>query len=206
MSTVIDCPSCRRKLNVPPSLQGQLVKCPTCAATFDAAVAEGTAPSNAWFGSRPPPMDSPEAPPYPQPGPAYPYRRPDEDEHGDRGYGWRRRYGEKPGKVHAVAVMTLVGGILAIVHSLVLLLALGASSLGVCCLWPGPYYGLVMGIMATVKGSQLLAEDAYRMAPPVGTAVMQVINIINLDVPNCVMGIVSLVFLNDPEVRDYFRG
>jgi hypothetical protein len=35
---------------------------------------------------------------------------------------------------------------------------------------------------------------------------MQIINIINLDVVNCAMGIISLVFLNEPEVRRYFRG
>jgi predicted Zn finger-like uncharacterized protein len=37
MSTVIDCPSCRRQLRVPPEFLGKSVRCPTCGETFDAA-------------------------------------------------------------------------------------------------------------------------------------------------------------------------
>ena len=65
---------------------------------------------------------------------------------------------------------------------------------------------LVIRIMAIVKGSQLLGQQAHLQAPPKGIAIMQIINIINFDVPNCVLGIVSLVFLGEPELRRYFRG
>jgi hypothetical protein len=37
-------------------------------------------------------------------------------------------------------------------------------------------------------------------------AIMQIINIICCDVPNCVMGILTLVFLGDPEVEAFFSG
>jgi hypothetical protein len=63
-----------------------------------------------------------------------------------------------------------------------------------------------MGIMAIVAASPLLGENAHLQAAPRGIAIMQIINIINLDVVNCAMGIISLVFLNEPEVRRYFRG
>jgi hypothetical protein len=124
----------------------------------------------------------------------------------------RRRGRERPGKAQAIAIMTLIGGILATLGSLSTLAYIGlvgVASLGVgllCCLWPGPYYGLVVGIMAMIKGSQLLGQDAHRLPPPKGIAIMQIINIVNFDFPNCVMGILTLVFLNDPEVRRYYRG
>jgi hypothetical protein len=35
---------------------------------------------------------------------------------------------------------------------------------------------------------------------------MQIVNIINFDVVNCVLGIVILVFLSDPEVKAYYQG
>jgi hypothetical protein len=35
---------------------------------------------------------------------------------------------------------------------------------------------------------------------------MQIVNIINGDVANCVMGILSLVFISDREVERFFRG
>jgi hypothetical protein len=124
----------------------------------------------------------------------------------------RRRIRPKPGKVQAISIMMLVGGILAIIGSVISLGYLGVvgiASMGaglLCCLWPGPYYGLVVGIMATIKGSQLLGDKAHVQPPPKNIAIMQIINIVNLDIPNCVMGIISLVFLSEPEVRRYFRG
>src|SRR5260370_24557582 len=36
MSTIVACPSCSDKLRVPDELQGQMVRCPGCPATFDA--------------------------------------------------------------------------------------------------------------------------------------------------------------------------
>jgi predicted Zn finger-like uncharacterized protein len=57
MSTIVDCPSCNRKLRVPDDLLGKKVKCPTCSGTFD-AVAESS-------GKIPAPSSSPP----PDPGP-----------------------------------------------------------------------------------------------------------------------------------------
>ena len=34
MSEIIDCPGCKRKLQVPDDVVGQRVQCPTCAAVF----------------------------------------------------------------------------------------------------------------------------------------------------------------------------
>ena len=124
----------------------------------------------------------------------------------------RRRTAERPGKVQAIAIMTLIGGIMATLQALGILAyigLMGAATLGIgllCCLWPGPYYGLTVGILAIVKGSQLMGQDARSLAPPKGTGVMLIINIINGDIIGCVLGILVLVFSSDPEVEDFFRG
>jgi hypothetical protein len=125
--------------------------------------------------------------------------------------GKRRRSAQRPGKVQAIAIMTLVGGILATMGGLGVLIyfgLVGAMTLVgfLCCLWPGPYYGLTIGILAIIKGSKLLGEDARSHAAPRGTAIMMIINIINFDMVNCVLGILILVFCTDPEVEDFFRG
>jgi hypothetical protein len=211
MPSVVNCPSCERRLRVPEGLVGEQVKCPTCGETFTADP------------DRPPPRRQEEEPrpaageiPLPRPGgddgdgerprrrPARSLRRDEDDpddDYDDRPRR-RRRSREKPGKVQAVGIMMLIGGILGII----LFLGLGAGSGGVCCLWPGTYYSLIMGILAVVKGCQLLGEDAHLQAPPRAAAVMMIINILNLDVTNLAMGIVCLVFLNEPEVERYFRG
>jgi uncharacterized protein YjiS (DUF1127 family) len=112
--------------------------------------------------------------------------------------------------VQAIAIMTLIGGILATLSATVWLGyfgLIGAASLGlgfVFCLWPGPYFSLVLGIMAIIKGSQLLGRHAHRQPPPNSIAIMQIINIINCDWINMTLGIISLVFLSDEEVKDYF--
>jgi len=127
-----------------------------------------------------------------------------------------RSGGERPGKVQAIAIMTLIGGIMACVYSGIGLLLLlfygivgGIATMGIgclCLLWPGPYYGVTIGILATIKGAQLLGQRAQSLPPPKGTAIMMIINIINLDVVNCVLGILILVFCSDPEVDQWYRG
>ena len=105
--------------------------------------------------------------------------------------------------------MTLVGGIgatvLAIVFTFFYLPILGLATLGLGCIFiVCPIYSLILGIMAIVKASQMLGSNpspAYTSAKSI--AIMQIINIICCDVLNLIMGIINLIFLNDPEVRDY---
>jgi hypothetical protein len=128
----------------------------------------------------------------------------------------RSRSGERPGKVQAIAIMTLIGGIMATLVSLAVLTYIGVvgvlagvGTFGVgclCCLWPGPYYGLTAGILAIVKGSQLLGERAQSLPAPRGTAILLIINIVNFDVVSLVLGIIVLVFCSDPEVEEFYRG
>ena len=105
----------------------------------------------------------------------------------------------KPGKVQAIAIMTLIGGILATLGALM-------WALFTFCIWIPFIYGLVYGIMAIVNGSKMLGSrpwEGYRSAKTMG--IMMIINIINCDMPSLVMGIIILVFLNDPQVSNYMR-
>jgi predicted RNA-binding Zn-ribbon protein involved in translation (DUF1610 family) len=70
MPEIISCPSCQRKLQVPESLMGQDVQCPTCGATFAASM-EGSAAA------------APAPKPPPPPGRAEPGRRPQREDYDD---------------------------------------------------------------------------------------------------------------------------
>jgi predicted Zn finger-like uncharacterized protein len=198
MNSTISCPSCLRTLRVPESLLGQAVKCPSCSHTF-------TAPENLEEASplrvaAPPPKDDDDN----EPRPSKRRRRDDDYEDDDYKDDYeeaprRRRRREKPGKVQAIGIMTLIGGILATLTAVILMITI----YGLC--WPGTYYSLVLGIMAIVKGSQLLGERAPDQMPPSGIAIMQIINIVNCDWINLTLGIINLVFLGDEEVKSYFR-
>jgi hypothetical protein len=52
----------------------------------------------------------------------------------------------------------------------------------------------------------MLGANAHREPLPKGTATMMIVNIVNLDVVNLVLGILILVFSDDLEVQDYFQG
>lgn len=217
MSFTITCPACDKQLRVPESLLGQAVKCPACAHNFTApdqvdeeAPRRSSAPERpSRRPATPPPEDDFQDEPRPS------RRRPRDDDEGDDDEAprrSRRRSEEKPGKIQGIAIMILVGGVFATLTSLGILLyigAIGLATLGIgllCCLWPGPYYGMVVGIMAIIKGAKLLGEKAHREAPPQGIAIMMIIDVINGDMIGMVLGIVVLVFLSDEEVKDYFRG
>ena len=124
-------------------------------------------------------------------------RRPADDLDDDRDYDRRPRRPQRPGQIQAVGIMMLVGGIVGIL----VFLTWASTCFGL--LWPGVYFELVVGIMAIVRGASMLNQDDQ--PPPRGLAIMQIVCIINLDMINCVLGIVSLVMLNDPQVQDYYR-
>lgn len=108
-----------------------------------------------------------------------------------------RRRSRKPGEVTGLGVMLLSGGIVA--------LLMGAMvGLSLCCLWPVSYLSLVWGVLAIVRGSQMLGPRDDLQGPPRVLLVLQVVLILNGDVINCVLGIVGLVLLNNPDVRDYY--
>jgi hypothetical protein len=201
MTYTITCPSCRRQLRVPDDLLGCMVKCPACSDHFPAE--EPAPPPRPSAGRGRAEYDDPRPPRRPRDEEdddrLLRRRRVRIDEDGDDDYSRARRREEKPGKVTAIGVMMLVGGILALLHGV----GWAVSVVGLC--WPGTYYSFVMGVMAIVKGSQLLGERAYRESPPQAVAIMQIINIVVLDVINLTMGIINLVFLSDPEVKRYFR-
>ncbi|HYT90260.1 MAG TPA: hypothetical protein VEL76_16250 [Gemmataceae bacterium] len=102
MAEIISCPSCRRKLQAPETLQGHDVQCPSCGATFTANFAV------------PPP-------PYVRPAPSYEAREqrsgPGRDDYGlDEEQRQRGEWGgpRRPAQPHrGAAILTL--GILALV-------------------------------------------------------------------------------------------
>lgn len=95
--------------------------------------------------------------------------------------------------------MLLGGGIYAIVQAALLVL----GSTGFCCLWPGTYFALVWGIMAIIRGAAI-TNDNDRGEAPRALLICQIITIINFDVVNMILGILGLVFLNEPDVDRHF--
>jgi predicted Zn finger-like uncharacterized protein len=220
------CPGCGSRLSVEASDLGLDIECPNCQTQYKALRA-GEAP--------PPPKKSSDAFQRPsrrnaaedeedevRPSQRSRRKRDEEedevrpsrrsmrrDDDDDDEYRRSSKSKVKPGGVTAVAVMLLVGGILACVYMVAALGYIGLIGLGtmgmglVCCLWPGYYYELVFGIMAIVRASQMLGKHDPK-GPPKGLCIMQIICIVNVDWVNCVLGIIGLVMLGQEDVRRWY--
>ncbi len=121
--------------------------------------------------------------------------------------------GGKPGKIQALAIMTLIDGILNIVvvglgwSIFILGTVLGTFGAGffvlICC--PVPIYAIVLGILEIIAATKLLPEPAKVKEFPKYLAIMQIVNVITGGILSIVTGILALVFANDPEVVAYFQ-
>ena len=109
----------------------------------------------------------------------------------------------KPGKVHAIAIMTLVDGFLSLAWGVGLIVGSITSLIGILCL-PIAIYPFVLGIVEVIFGLKLLADPVNVDKAPTFVAIMQVADIALGDVIGLAVGVTSLILYNDPEVKAYF--
>jgi predicted Zn finger-like uncharacterized protein len=222
---IAPCPGCGSRLSVEANDLGLDIECPNCQTQYKALRAgEAPAPSPKKTtdtfkrpSKRDPDVDDEEERPSQRSrrrreedeDEVRPSRRSSRRDDDDDEYRRQPKSKVKPGGVTAVAVMLLVGGILACVYMLgalgyIGLVGLGTMGMGlVCCLWPGYYYEIVFGIMAIVRASQMLGKNDTK-GPPKGLCIMQIICIVNIDWVNCVLGIIGLVMLGQEDVRRWY--
>jgi hypothetical protein len=215
MLNVVHCPACSLKLHVPEDLLRKRVMCPTCGQTFEAdswvmepeelvtsSAGSPARPTEEFKGAAPQQSTTPPRKESLEPPPAAHFEQTagpgDWGRQGAAEPPWVRPVQTRPAKVEAMAVMMLVGGIVALSFGLGGLRLFHFAN-------PVSVYSIVLGAMAIIRGTQLFGRHGHVQRSPKAIAVMQVINIVNGDVPNLIMGIISLSFLKDPAVRRYFR-
>lgn len=109
----------------------------------------------------------------------------------------------KPGMVQAIAIMTLVNGILNIFWG-------GAATLGMIagiatiCLAPFTILPLVLGIFEILYAAKLMSNPPQPVQPSQAIAIMEICCILVGNVISLVVGILALVFYSDPAVKAYF--
>jgi hypothetical protein len=189
MAIEFRCPGCNRLLRVGEGVAGKRAKCPECGTVL---IVPSPPPP-------PPPVPRGLDPPTSEAVAAADYVPANEQAVAVPVDGLP----QKPGKVQAMAIMTLIGGILAAIGPFSIL-----SWAWIMCFLPLILipYEIVLAILAIMKAVKLLGADAYRDTPPKVTAIMQIVNIVALDMVNCGMGIAILVLCSDPAVKAYFRG
>lgn len=112
-------------------------------------------------------------------------------------------YYEKPGKVQAIAIMTLINGILNVLAgiSLTFAVVVGSLGIGLICL-PVTILPTALGIFEIIGGTKLLGNPPRKFNVQT-IAIMEIIAILFGSVPSLVIGIINLVFYNEPEVKAF---
>ena len=112
---------------------------------------------------------------------------------------------QRPGTVTAIAIMTLVNGILNIMWSLgvTVSVVIGTVGIGLICV-PITILPGVLGIFEIIYGTKLLAVPPKPVQPSQTIAILEICCILVGNVISVVVGILALVFYSQPEVKAYF--
>ncbi len=109
----------------------------------------------------------------------------------------------RPGMVTAIAIMALVSGIVNVIWGVV---AAGSvlASIVFACLVPFAVLPTVLGVFEIIYAAKLLYNPPQPIRPSNTIAILEIATILFGNVFSMVVGILALVFYNDPQVRDYF--
>jgi hypothetical protein len=110
----------------------------------------------------------------------------------------------KPGKYQAMAIMTLANGVLNILYGLGITatIVLGTIGIGLICA-PLTILPVVLGIFEIIAATNMIATPPQRVANFQTLAILEIIAVISGNAISLVVGILNLVFLNDPEIKAY---
>jgi hypothetical protein len=115
---------------------------------------------------------------------------------------------KKPGQVQAIAILTLISGILNILASFGWILAaiLGIFTTFGLTLLCVPFAMLpgILGIFELIYAAKLLPEHPKSVKPNQTIAILEIVCILTGNPYPLVVGILALIFYNDPTVQAYF--
>jgi len=104
---------------------------------------------------------------------------------------------DKPSQLQTLGILRLISGILN---------CLIGFSLMFTVVWILPAaFGIVVGILEIINATKLMANPIRVTKPAKPLAIMEIICIINGSVMSLVVGILALVWYNDPKIRDYYN-
>lgn len=112
---------------------------------------------------------------------------------------------QKPSLLKALAIITLVNGILNIIYGITVTAAivLGTFFVGIICA-PITMLPIVLGVFEILYAAKLLVNPPQPVKPATTLAVLEITMIISGNIISLIAGILTLVFYNDVGVREYF--
>jgi hypothetical protein len=111
---------------------------------------------------------------------------------------------EKPSNVNAIAVMTLVSGIVNLVGSLGVTFSFALTLFGLICV-PITLLPALLGIFEILYAVKLMANPPQAVKPGRTLAIFEIVTFLYLNIISGVIGILALTMYTDPEVEAYFE-
>ncbi len=112
-------------------------------------------------------------------------------------------YLEKPSLVNVIAWTTLASGIVNLGWGLVVSGTALLTIVGICCT-PLTILPAILGIFEIIYAAKLLSVPPQPVRPAVNLAILEIVCILTGNVFSMIVGIISLIFYNDPAVKNYF--
>ena len=110
---------------------------------------------------------------------------------------------QKPGLVTAIALMTLVSGIINLFWGFVASATALGTIIGVICL-PITILPTILGVFEIIFAAKLLSAQPQPVQPSTSIAVFEILTVVMGNIFSMVVGILVLIFYNDLTVKDYF--
>ena len=112
-------------------------------------------------------------------------------------------YNDSPNLVKTIAVLTLINGIINIFWGLIAAITVTASIV-LICLAPLAILPTILGIFEIIYAAKLLTSPPQPVQPSSTIAILEILCVLTGNVFSMIVGILSLVFYNDPQVKEYF--
>jgi hypothetical protein len=112
-------------------------------------------------------------------------------------------YLEKPSLINVIAWTTLASGIVNLGWGLVVSATALLTVIGICCT-PLTILPAILGIFEIIYAAKLLSAPPQPVRPATNLAILEIVCILTGNVFSMIVGIISLIFYNDPAVKNYF--
>ena len=112
-------------------------------------------------------------------------------------------YNDSPSLVKTIAVLTLINGIVNIFWGLVAT-AVVVPTIILACLAVFTILPTILGVFEIIYALKLLNNPPQPVQPSTSIAILEILCVLTGNVFSMIVGILSLVFYNDPQVKEYF--
>ncbi|MGD8405223.1 MAG: hypothetical protein PVJ21_16285 [Anaerolineales bacterium] len=112
-------------------------------------------------------------------------------------------YGDSPGLVKTIGIITLISGIANIFWGLAAT-AIVVPTIILACLAIFTILPTILGVFEIIYALKLLNNPPQPVQPSTTIAILEILTVLTGNVFSMIVGILSLVFYNDPQVKEYF--